>query len=426
MKIFLAACLLALLSACSDPVSPVSSPPPDVPPPQTQTVAVAYCDPYAPLWLGYQDGDGAWTQAQPTRVSGTSTYRLTFAANRGAVATVLAGAPGTTFLRVVYGTPEDLASEGINSSHFCGTTETKTLLGTVAGLDTNELAIVRGGFNSVTVAHRGEDFALDYLPAGPRDILAARETFDDASGERLTKFILRHGVDLPDSATLGVLDFEAPEAFAPVVATVTVVGVGEDEVAVSTYLRTETFENPSSLPILGAGGTVQAYYALPETALAAGDLQELIVSAHGGTPNASRSVVTYFRSPGDRTITLGPDVVAPTFTTVATAPSLRIRAHFVPQDAYDRETSVAYTGADGSGVAVLMTAAYASHQGGYDLVIPDLSGVAGFDPAWALGAEPSVRWSANRIGGTLALGIDPVPTDGVFRRDAYTTDLLTP
>jgi hypothetical protein len=421
MKTFLAVCLLALLSACSDAVSPPLPPPPEV-----QTVSVAFCDPYAPLWLGYQDGDGAWTRAQPTVASGNTVFQFTFSANRGAVATVLATAPGTTFLQVLYGTPEELASVGINGPRLCGPTATKKLLGTVAGLESNELAVVRGGFGSVVVAHPGEDFALDYLPAGPRDILAARETLDDAGGQRLTKFILRRGVDLPDNASLPVLDFDAPEAFAPVVGHVTLEGLAQEEVFILTQLRTSNFESSFSLPVPDAPGPIEEYYALPEAELAAGDLQELIATAHGGTPNASRSVLVYFRSPVDRTLAFGPDIIAPSFTTVATTPSLRIRAHFVPQDAYDREASVAYTGDGPSGVAVLMTAAYAALQGGYDLVNPELSGVAGFDPAWEMLPAPSVRWSANRMGGTLGLGIDPVPTDGAIRRAAFATDVITP
>ena len=422
MKTYLAVCLLALLSACSDAVSPPLVPPP----PQVQTVSVAFCDPYAPLWVGYQDGDGAWTRAAPTVASGNSLFDLKFSSNHGAIATVLESTPGTTFLQVLYGTPEELASVGINSSRLCGPTTIKTLLGTVAGVDTNERAIVRGGFGSVVVAHHGEDFALDYLPAGPRDIIAARATLDAGGDERLTKFILRHGVDLPDSASLGVLDFNAPDAFSPVVANVTISGVGVDGAYIFTQLRSANSESQFSLPFTGAGGLNQSYYAIPEAQLAAGDLQELVATAHDDTPSAGRSLLWYFRSPVDRSLEFGPNIITPTFTTVATTPSVRIRAHFEPQDAYDREASVAYTSDGPSGVAVLMTAAYAALQGGYDLVNPDLSGVAGFNPAWALQTAPSLRWSANRLGGTLGLGIDPVPTDGAIRQAAFATDVITP
>lgn len=424
MKTYLAVCLMALLWACSDAV--VSPPPPDDPPPVSQTVSVTFCDPLAPLWLGFQDGDGAWTRVEPAVANGSSVFQLTLTANRGAVATVFGTAPGTTFLQVLYGLPEELATAGIDSPRFCGPFASKTLVGTVAGLDDTELAIIRGGSGSETVARRGEDFALDYLPAGPRDILAARETFDAAGGQWLTKFILRRGVDLPDNARLPVLDFAAPEAFAPVLANVTLEGLGQDGAFVATQLRTSRFESFFSLPIPGASGSLQRYYALPESELAPGDLQELVATAHGGTPNASRSVRLHFRSPVDRALAFGPDIIAPTFATVATTPSLRLRARFVPQAAYDREASIAYSDAGPGSVAVSMTAAYAALQGGYDLVNPDLSGVAGFEPGWGLEPTTSLRWSAYRIGGTLGLGIDPVPTEGAIWRAASTTAVITP
>jgi hypothetical protein len=75
----------------------------------------------------------------------------------------------------------------------------------------------------------------------------------------------------------------------------------------------------------------------------------------------------------------------------------------VAQDEYDRETSVVYFGPS-STVAVLMTAAYAALQGGYDLVNPELSGVAGFDQAWELPVAASVPWSANRMGWHAGVG----------------------
>jgi hypothetical protein len=105
---------------------------------------------------------------------------------------------------------------------------------------------------------------------------------------------------------------------------------------------------------------------------------------------------------------------------------LRLRAHFVAQDAYDRETAVSYSSDGPSTAAVLMTAAYAGVAGGYDLVMPDLSGVAGFDPAWAFHATGQVLWVASRIGGTLGLGIDPLPSDGATRRLGTTFDVFNP
>ena len=64
--------------------------------------------------------------------------------------------------------------------------------------------------------------------------------------------------------------------------------------------------------------------------------------------------------------------------------------------------------------------------GGHDIVVPDLCGVPGFDPAWALQPAQSLRWSASRIGRTLGLGIDPQPFDGAMQRRGFGTDTFTP
>ena len=71
--------LIAAVSACSDGTLP-SVPPP--PPPPT-SVAVAYC--IQPAWVAFQDGDGAWTRAQPVLSGSNTTFRYEFSAGRGAI-----------------------------------------------------------------------------------------------------------------------------------------------------------------------------------------------------------------------------------------------------------------------------------------------------------------------------------------------------
>ena len=94
--------LLSALLACTDAMTSSLTPPPPT--------SVAYCEPYTPLWVAFQNGDGAWTRALPTGTSGGSVFQYTFSSNRGGVATVLDGPSGTTFLHVSYGTPQDSAS----------------------------------------------------------------------------------------------------------------------------------------------------------------------------------------------------------------------------------------------------------------------------------------------------------------------------
>src|SRR5256885_9032350 len=380
------------VSACSDGTLPSAPPPP--PPPIS--VAVAYC--IQPAWVAFQDGEGAWTQAQPTPSGSNTTFRYEFSAGRGAIATLSRVGDNMTVLSVLYGTPAELVTAGDTNSRDCGPAPAKTLLGTAAGLDTNETAFVAASFNSrVRVGVEGS-FELKSLASGPRDLLATRITRIDGS-DVLTRLILRRSVDVPDGTTLPVLDFASAEAFAPAIANVSIDGLGADGAASGTRLLTSHDEITVS-PMIGVTTAVsRPYVALPESQLLAGDLQILSASVSAATTGSACSAALYFRAPTDRTLTPGAPLILPTFSTVASAPALQLRAHFVPQSEYDRSAVVVYQQGTTTFVAISMTAAYAAlTETGYDLVIPDLAGAVGFDPAWSLHPGATLLWSAGRIG----------------------------
>jgi hypothetical protein len=420
------ALLVWLLAACSDATTSVMPPPP--PPPPPASVAVAYCAGLEPMWVAFQDGDGAWTRALPTTSNGNVVFQATIASVRGGIATVFQGGVGLTSLQVLFGTPGELESVGVTNPRFCGPATVKSLRGSVAGLDTNEFAIIRGGFEAEAIAYRatGGEFSLQVLPPGPQDILATRVVRTNGI-DTIPQMILRRGIDLPDAATLPVLDFRTAEAFAPQVANVSLSGIGVGGAAISTRLITSTFNSTFGIVTGQDIGTTKAYYAVPEARLLPGDLQELFASGHGATPNSLRSAGRFFHAVQDYTLALGADVVPPTFSTIATLPTLRLRARFVNQSEYGLRTSVTYQEDSTRLVSVSMTQDYALQASGvYDLVIPELTEVAGFQPRWALSQGSALRWSAVRAGGTLDLGFDVVPFDGATRRTAFVSDVLTP
>ena len=422
MKTIRSALLGLLLTACSDAMTSVSPPPP---PPPPATVSVAYCSGREPMWVAFQDGDGTWTRALPSTVNGTVVFQANISSSRAGIATVTPAA-GFTFLHVLYGAPEELETLGYTSPRSCGPPSVKTLLGNVAGLDSNEFAIVRAGSEAQSLAFPGIEFELNVVPPGPQDILATRITHLGAR-DTMTKIILRRGIDLADGATLPLLDFSAAEAFVPATANISLAGAGAGGAAISTRLITSGFNSTYGVVTGQDIGTIRPYFVIPEWQLLPGDLQVLNASGHGATPNSVQSASRFFRAVQDYTIGLGADVVPPTLTTIATSPTLRLRAYFVNQAEYSRETSVSYQEDSTRVVSVSMTQDYALQIGGvYDLVIPELTGAAGFQPAWALSPTTSLRWSAARIGGTLGLGIEPVPFDGATRRGAFISAVVTP
>jgi len=117
----------------------------------------------------------------------------------------------------------------------------------------------------------------------------------------------------------------------------------------------------------------------------------------------------------------------PVLSTMAVTPSLRLRARFDIQPDYDRLTSITYQQGQNTVVTVSITAAYAALGNvGYELIVPDLSSARGFDPRWALRAGEQVFWSAARVGGTLGVGQNAVPSAGATVRTTVVFDSFTP
>jgi hypothetical protein len=418
---------LSVLSACTDDSHGATAPggtPPDGTP---SAVDVVFCNGLEPAWVAFQDGDGAWTRVQPSVTSPYTTFHLTLSANRGAVATARELVTGVPLLSIQYGAPTELAIVGDTRPDHCPSASFKTVLGTVAGLDSNEVAFVTAGyaFREVAIPVDGNTFALSPLRPGPQDILATRGTRGPRTSDNVTVtgFILRRTPELPDSATIPVLDFDSGEAFQPAVHTVTLAGLGSEAVTGQTGFRTARSENV--VTFFSGRFVTHQYYSIPEARLAPGDLQSLTATT-APVANVVRGATVYFRASADRTVTFGAPPSAPEISVASTAPTVRLRAQFAPQADYDRLAVINYQQAQ-SIVSVGMTAAYAGlTAGGYDLVVPDLTGVQDFDPRWTLRSGAQLVWTSFRIGGTLGLGLDAVPTDGVTRRIGTDAGFLTP
>ena len=418
---------LSIVSACNDKIVVA---PPDVDPggPSTTTVDVLFCaGEGTPAWVAFQDGDGAWTQTTPIIDGHHAIYRHTFSANRGGMAVGQRFSVGLTSLNVSYGTPSELPGFGNTFFGDCGASAPKALLGTIAGLDDDHVATISGGFSSAFIFPGDHSFVLSDLLDGPQTILA---TLTNRANDTpvLDKLIVRRTPSLPDSTAIPVFDFESDEAFAPAVANVTIDGLAPEGAQILTKLITPNSQHIISFPSNSATAVTRSYDALPESKLAPADLQQLIVSGHTTAELTIRSATMYFRAPVDQTIALGPAAAAPTISVSARAPALLLRSVIPPQTVYDRFASMAYQ--QGSTlVSVAMTAQYSTlGNRGYDLSIPDFSGVAGFDPQWALRADAAagIFWTETRIGGTLGFGPSAVPTSGAFSRSATRNGTFTP
>jgi hypothetical protein len=382
---------------------------------------VSYCAAVAPTWVAFRDGDGEWARETPSIVGSTTTFRRSVTGNRAAIASLTPVLDGEfSVLRVLYGTPDELSSDGDTTSSDCLTGAVKSLRGTVAGIATTEAAFIAVGPLARTgvVPREGLDFTIDGVAAGPQDLLAVRTA--QAAPPRI---IIRRDLDLPNGSVVPTLDFASAEAFDMVTATLTIANLGGDANPVVDFSVLTTPHGEFFLPIAASGiGSPQPYLALPADKLLAGDMERLHVSANG---TSSRTADLYFRTPTDRTVTLGSRIEAPTISVIAAGATPRLRAHYVAQADYDKLSSIVYSQPTSTGfVAVSMTPAYAALAGGYDLDVPDLGSVPGFDPSWALRAGV-VNWTATRSGGTLPLARDAKPVEGATRLTSLTQGTIT-
>ena len=415
---------LALLAACHD-YAPASTAPEDGDPPTA--LDVAYCTGIEPSWVAFQDGDGAWTRAEPAVAGRLTTFHHAFTANRGAVATLTLFDRGITSLSIQYGAPAELGFVGDTLARNCDFSAPHKLLGRVAGLDTSEVAFVSAGLLSRAAAHAlsGGDFELRDLPAGPQDVLATRMAHagDETT---ITGMILRRDLDLPDGATLPELDFGSAEAFQPAVSQATLAGLGTDAALLITGFRTAHSVHELELASGATTSAIRSYRAIPASRLEPGDLHVLTATTLASA-GVTRATTLYFRAPADRTLAFGALPDAPSFGIASSTPTLRPRALFLPQADYDRFTGITYQQGQNTIVSVGMTPAYAARSGGaWVLTVPELTQVPGFDPAWTLHAGAPLLWTSARIGGTLPLGANAVPREGDTRRTGSSSGVLEP
>jgi hypothetical protein len=391
--------------------------------PAPLAITVPFCDAVAPIWVAFQDGDGTWTRAAGEANGGVTRFRKEFLSPRGGIATVSPLLNGSvTVLRVLYGTPTEISNEGDTLHVECDAVAAKTWRGHVDGLAATEKALVGTGLDfRVSVVPTRAEFELIGVRAGPQDVLVSRTALQ-GSGTALTGFILRREVNAADGAELSGFNFNSPEAFAPVNATMSIVGANATSLSSITELRTRN--SRLTLPfisetVFGESFDTREYVALPESRLQPGDLQAVRLSANGAT-GVSRTSEVYFRSPADRTVFFGGQVSSPTLVTESGGPSLRLRALFDANNDYKQSASLVLSQTSVPAiVSITQSATYSANtNGAFDMTVPDLSAVAGFQSVWALRTNTAVAWAATRTGGTVPVGRNVLPVDGDVRRTA--------
>jgi hypothetical protein len=350
-----------------------------------------------PLWFAYRDGtSGAWTRVLP---GANQTYSFTLNDTRGGVTYVLDDDGGTDFdVYTFYVSRAELTALG--TSECDNNPATKTLTGTVAGLGVGQSANIAVGSGTGAAGVNGP-FTVTNVADGLTDLLAARTTLDIPTFSTTPdRFILRRNLNLPNNGVIPALDFGGSESFAPATATYTIANAAGANLNVTSGFTTAngaagffTFGPPF------AASATRTIYGIPSALTQTGDLHYVLANAITGT-DVIRQVAGYNRELTNRTLTLGPVLNAPTVSTVATAPYRRPRATGSWQTEYNQGIGMSFTQTAGGGRSwiVSVTSGYASGAT-YDLEVPDLSTVAGFNSTWGLQTGAATDWSisASRV-----------------------------
>ncbi len=391
-------------------------------PDQTASVAVTVTAPsgsgnvqislacFAPIWVAYQDGTGAWTRA--TTVS-PNVYRISVTGNYAGVALVFPSGGG--FQTQINYLPKAYLTSAA-TVNFCAAgglpPGTKSVSGTAAGLTGSDRANISMGGSTGLASTNNLNFGLNQVQNGPQDLIGWRH---DPAGEsnghpNPDRGLLRRDQNIPNLGSVGIVDLTGSESFAPATATITLPGTlaGEKLTHAMQYLtRPEcvlsalyqtSAGDPSPFTATGIPGSLQR----------TDDYHYLIVSAvtGSGTPiighTSSRTYSTVFHTLTNQAVTLPPSIAGTTVTTLA-GPYKRLQAVIPTVPAFAPGGGLTYISQAPLRLVALVYAGSVFSGSQVTLAMPDFTGLAGFDPTWLPATSATGTWSA-QVAGTNNLG----------------------
>jgi hypothetical protein len=347
-----------------------------------------------PVFIALQNEGQNWERITPD-ANGTIAFRAT---NKVGLAFVYQ-INTAFFTDILYTTRDEL--QPLANAACPELFGTKILNGSVASVSGTAAAEITVAGDNVSVQPPPSTFTLSGLPSGPIDLLASRNDFV-LGVYAPNRVIVRRNVNLTTGATIPALDFAASEAVVPAQNSLAISGF-------STSDNTQVFEDFSTVTTTHAlwsesqiSSNTLTIYGFPSSLTQVGDLHILTVRAFSNTGNSYRVSEQYYRDPANRTAGLGTALNAPTVTTIASTPYLRLSASLPSQADYSSFASVRHSQGART-VSVTATSGYFGvTPGTWVLDIPDLSGVSGFSSSsYALQAG-SAQSDVEAYSGTLS------------------------
>lgn len=402
-----AAGLALLCLGCSDTTTPRSLQPIDI--------ALDFCAAETPVWFAYQNaGDATFTRVLP---DAEGTFRFSAGPR---VAVVFVRQQGTSATTEIIGAANtDL--QAISGQACLDDSGVKRVGGTVSGVIGSQLALVSMFFSSAYLTSSQTAYTLTQLADRPLDLVASRVNVSGTTTQTADRVIIRRNQNYVNDATVPVLDFSGPEAFSPATSSVAVSGAVAGE---STTLYENFFSQQRTSHLLfysqlsGDGNVVVPI--VPATQTAAGDYHDLFAIANTVDGVSFRGAESYFRNPiAVQSLPLDPDEApVPTFTTESSTPYVQLRMieGLGASARYDRAANFLLTQQTRFGtteVSVTVTDGFYNFSPvRWDVRIPDLGGVDGWQNAWGLQAGAPIDWTVTIYRGRPALLFGSAPSEG--------------
>lgn len=349
-----------------------------------------------------QDGDGPWQRVLPS--GGGSTWSFSFSSDRGGIARVYPSG-NDEYIDVSYASIDEWVSEFAyyDTGSDCST---RTVNLSVAGVPSGSYALTSVNGEHKDLVNGPE--AYDFIGSGAVDIVAARAD----GGGNVDRIIVRKGVNVPASGTVTPdIDFDAGEGFAPEMMNVTITSLGAEDTDV--WLEFSWLPGGKHASLLGRGtvgsGTTPtlAVPAVPASQASADDWHQLRSSVT--TSGGNRIGNLMFQGVGDRSVALGPVLAQETISAGAHGP----RVQLVMQPEYNQAIDARFS-YEGSTIILTATARSLGNPSAWDLSMPDLTGVEGWQAGWTPPANAWENWLLIAFGGTWPW-YGPPTNGGVYR-----------
>ncbi|MGQ0639597.1 MAG: beta strand repeat-containing protein [Gemmatimonadaceae bacterium] len=366
-----------------------------------------------PLWVGYSNNGGPWTQATGTN----NVYSFTIN-TRGIVAYVLPSG-NSTQLNVVYGTQAELNGRGTG---LClSTAATKSLTATVNGVNAGEFGSVTmsGGTGTVFGGIGSNVVPLNNVVDGPRDLIGVRST---AATFTPNSIVIQRDLNIPNNGSVTV-DFAT--GVAPLARTATIANLGAQQVTFLSSFISKNFTTANVSIVQPSTSTTVNWFGVPDASTVSGDFHsQLAIATNVGSTSSfpSRAVLYFSRLATNQTLTL-PDAITtpPTVTVAGTSPYVTINSNWNIQNPYNQFWTLNFNPSGSGPSATIQGSVGYFGTGPVTLNIPNFG--AGFNAAHGLQAGTQLTWMFTATGGT---GFGAGPTEGATQVFAIVGGTITP